>query len=94
MKIKRWYWLVLALWLVTGLPIYLLGQGMFGQSIFDVFGFIRDIRIPTSSWDAFITWFIPMVLIFMPFLFLPFALTKARLSSDEKDPGHSEGHNT
>lgn len=73
MKLRKWYWIVLAVWSVTGLPIYALSRSMFGESVFDVIGLVRDINVPTGSVDAFITWFISAFLIFFPILLLPFA---------------------
>jgi uncharacterized membrane protein YhaH (DUF805 family) len=83
MKIRKWYWIALFIWAMTGLPLYIGSQGMFGQSIFDVFGFISGLAVPTSSWDAFITWFIPILIIFFPLLLLPWAFSR-RPKADKK----------
>lgn len=77
MTLARWYRWVILLWLVTGLPIYLLGQGMAGKSIFDFGDFIRNLALPTSSLDVFLSLLIPKILIFLPILCLPFAVRKS-----------------
>lgn len=51
---------------------------MFGRTPLDVLGYVREFRVSTSSWDTFITWFIPTLLIFLPFLALPFAIVRKR----------------
>ena len=76
MRLRRWYWVVLGIWVFTGLPIYLLSRGMFGESILDIVGFVGSLRVPTSSWDAFITWFIPTLLVLLPLLAMPLAITR------------------
>jgi hypothetical protein len=77
MTVARWYRWVLLFWCITGLPIYLLGQGMAGKSIFDFGNFIRNLALPTSSLDVFVSVLVPTILIFLPILCLPFAVRKS-----------------
>lgn len=78
MVIRRWYWAVLALWCVTGLPIYALGQGMAGDSVFDVFAAARDFNVPTDDLFLFLTRLVPWLIVLMPVVALPFALKRKR----------------
>ena len=76
MTIQKWYWWLLGVWCFTGLPIYLLSQGMAGAPAYDVIGFLRQIgTLPLDNWDAFITRAVPTVLVLAQLL-LPFALRR------------------
>lgn len=76
MKLHRWYWIVLGLWVFTGLPVYLLGQGMGGNSIFDMSALFRNFGLPTSSWEVFLSRLVPLLFIIFPLLVLPFAISR------------------
>ncbi|MEA3052854.1 MAG: hypothetical protein QOG72_1757 [Sphingomonadales bacterium] len=57
---KKWYWIAIAIWCVTGLPVLLLGIGFAGG-------------IP--SWptaDTTLPWMLAWLLIFAPLILFPF----------------------
>lgn len=72
----KWYKYVIFIWLLTGLPIYILGQGFMGieQGAFTWESLLINLQPPTKNIGAFITWLIPTVLIFLPILAAPFAI--------------------
>ena len=74
------------MWCVTGLPIYLLGEGMAGDDAFSLGGLVESLKPPTSSWDAFATWLVPTIMVFFPVLLLPLAVRRRPL----QHPGDEE----
>jgi hypothetical protein len=57
---KKWYWIVVAVWCFTGLPVLLLGIGFAGGMP----------SLPTA--DTVIPWMVGWLLILAPLLLLPF----------------------
>jgi hypothetical protein len=77
-RIKRWYYLVLFTWMLTGLPIYVLGEGFAGPEYgaFTLKRFFKTLVPPVGSTDAFVSWLIPTILVLLPILLLPWAISK------------------
>ena len=79
-KIRRWYWGIMAVWAITGLPIYLIGQGFAGpeHGAFTIGLLVRSLTPPAFDSPAFTYWLIGTTLQLLPLLMLPFALRVRR----------------
>ena len=82
LKVARWYMWVLLTWALSGLPIYVIGQGFVGtkNGAFTLEGFFASLAypLPINSLTAFLTWLVPTILMLLPILTIPFAI---RISS-------------
>jgi uncharacterized membrane protein YhaH (DUF805 family) len=83
-RIKRWYWVVVGVWLVTGLPIYLIGQGFAGpdNGAFTLSLLLRSLRPPLSDIGVFLEWLLIVLLMFLPLILLPWAIIWKRLDRE------------
>lgn len=79
-RLGRWYWLVWVIWLGTGLPIYVVGEGFAGpeHGAFTVDAFLRSLIPQTGSLEVFAGWGIGTTLILLPVLSFPFAIRLIR----------------
>jgi hypothetical protein len=76
MKVRQWYYGVLGLWVITGLPLLVLGIGFAGPEIFTPGGIITALTPPLDSLGDFSTWLLAWIVVLAPFVTLPFALKK------------------
>lgn len=76
MRIKRWYRILLVIWLFTGLPIFLLSIGLFDIiTPMSILTALFNVITPqTERLDIFIYWLFGFIIIFLPVLAIPFAL--------------------
>jgi hypothetical protein len=78
-RLRKWYFAVLALWCLTGLPVLVLGIGMVGTDY--SIGEWLQIFVPHEfGFVALVTWLLSLVVVFYPLLILPFAIEKRRSS--------------
>jgi hypothetical protein len=88
LRIRKWYLGVLSIWLVTGLPIYLLSQGMFGgPDAFTLRAFWELLKPRLGSALGLYEWLTTTILILLPLLCLPWAFRRARPEPDLLVPG-------
>ena len=76
MRIRLWFWPILIAWIFIGLPIIVIGVGFAGTEIFTARGIIGFLTPPVSSLYFFLEWLWGTFVIFMPFIFFPFALVR------------------
>jgi uncharacterized membrane protein YhaH (DUF805 family) len=79
-RVRRWYWGVLLIWLGTGLPIYVIGEGFAGpeNGAFTLTAFLRSLAPPSGGVDIITPWAIGTALILLPILALPAAIRITR----------------
>ena len=80
---RRWYWLILGVWVFTGLPMLVLGIGFAGPEVFTLRGLII-LFTPPLSYGAgeFLWWIGGWAWIFAPLWTAPFALRRRPLNPD------------
>jgi uncharacterized membrane protein YhaH (DUF805 family) len=86
-KLRKWYWAVVAVWCVTGLPLYLLGQGFAGpeKGAFTLSLLIESLTPPANaSAGALINILLFGLVILLPLVAFPFAITRKR-GADERN---------
>ena len=74
MRISKWYWAVLLVWMITGLPVAVVGVGFAGPEIFSLEGILSIFTPNIQSSKGFVTWFISFFIVFSPVLLLPLAI--------------------
>jgi hypothetical protein len=79
MRIKKRFFCILLLWVFTGLPIFIVGNGFLGDDAFTLRGVIGALRPDTESMGAFLSWFVGWALILFPLLIILGALISGRL---------------
>jgi uncharacterized membrane protein YhaH (DUF805 family) len=80
-RIRKWYWIVLVVWLITGFPILIIGIGFAGPDLFTFEGLLTIFTPDFQSFRAFFSWLSSFLIVFLPALLLPLALEK---TSDSK----------
>lgn len=78
LAVRKWYWLVVLFWAVTGLPIWIVGIAWGGASILTIQGLTGVFVPPVSSLAVFLDWVVGTILLFSPLIALPFAIRKRR----------------
>jgi hypothetical protein len=80
MIVKSWYWIILGIWIFTGLPILIIGIAFGGESLLTARGLSGVFLPPLSRFDLFLEWIFDTILIFGPLLVLPWAIRKRHRS--------------
>ena len=78
MRISKWYWVILGVWAITGLPIIYIGIGFAGPDLFTIEGLLSVFTPGFESFSGFFSWLIAFVIAFSPLLFLPLAVKFGR----------------
>jgi hypothetical protein len=86
MRIQKWYWVILAIWLIIGFPVILIGIGFAGPEIFSLEGLLDIFTPDFSGYSAFFSWLSAFIIAFAPVLLLPFAVKFDYLKGDQRDP--------
>lgn len=74
-RLRKWYFVPLALWCLTGLPALVIGIGMAGSD--HSIGEWLQIFVPHEfDFVALVTWLLSLIVVFFPLLILPFAIEK------------------
>ena len=74
-RLQKWYFAVLGLWCLTGLPALVFGIGMVGTDY--SLGEWLQIFVPHEfGLIALVTWFLSLIVVVYPLLILPFAIER------------------
>lgn len=76
MHIRKWYWAVLAIWIITGLPMIIIGVGFAGPDLFSLEGLLSIFTPDFRGFRDFFSWLLAFSVAFAPGLLLPFAVNR------------------
>jgi hypothetical protein len=75
-KVSRWFWIAIVIWIFTGLPIMIVAIGFAGPDLFTFQG-VADLLTPDiRTISGLVSWAFGWSMILFPLLLLPFAIKK------------------
>lgn len=76
MIVAKWFWVLLVVWCITGLPILIIGIGFAGIEFFAFKTILLMFQFEFDSLESFLTTLVGRLVSFLPVLALPFALKR------------------